>query len=230
MNVLVIDIGGTNLKVQATGQPEPRKAPSGDRLTPAQMVCKVRELAAGWAYGAVSLGYPGLVGPDGPADEPGNLGEGWVGFDFAKAFGCPVKVINDAAMQALGSYAGGRMLFLGLGTGLGSTLVSANVLVPLELGCLPFRGVTFADWLGKDGLKRHGKAAWLAAVTEAVRILKQAVAADHVVLGGGNAAEVDPLPEGVVRGGNENAFEGGFRLWEEAAPIHDGPPLAWKMA
>jgi predicted NBD/HSP70 family sugar kinase len=229
MNVLVIDLGGTHVKLLASGQREPRRFDSGNGLKPAELVRRVREQAGDWPYEAVSLGYPGLVGRAGPTDEPGNLGDGWVGFDFDKAFECPVKVINDAAMQALGSYEGGRMLFLGLGTGLGSTLVSDKVLVPLELGCLPFRGATFADWLGKGGLARHGRAAWLEAVAEAVRLLQKAVAADHVVLGGGNAAEVEPLPAGAIRGGNENAFEGGFRLWEEAAPIHEGPPRAWKM-
>jgi polyphosphate glucokinase len=147
MKVLVIDVGGTHVKVLASGRKEePRKAPSGGRLTPVRMVEKVRELARGWEYGAVSLGYPGLVGPDGPAAEPENLGPGWVGFDFAAALGKPARVINDAAMQALGSYRGGRMLFLGLGTSLGSTLVSRKVLVPLELGSLPFRDAALADW------------------------------------------------------------------------------------
>jgi hypothetical protein len=232
MKVLVIDVGGTHLKVLATGQKEARRATSGKGLTPARMVEEVLELTRDWDYEVISLGYPGLVGPDGPTAEPENLGPGWVGFDFQAAFGKPVKVINDAVMQALGSYEGGRTLFLGLGTSLGSTLVSSKVLVPLELGGLPLGDATLADWLGKEGLKRRGKGRWLAAVHEAVGVLRKAFVADEVVLGGGNAELVEPLLEGARRGGNENAFEGGFRLWETAVdPIDPSPAahLAWKM-
>ncbi len=213
MNVLVIDVGGTHVKLLAAGQKDSRCFDFGKGLTPEVLVRKVREQAGDWPYDAESLGYPGLVGEDGPTEEPENLGAGWVGFDFVAAFGEPVKIINDAAMQALGSYEGGRMLFLGLGTAVGSTLVAQKVVIPLELGQLPFHDATLADHLGRAGLNRRGERAW-EAVGEAVGILKGAFAADHVVLGGGNADRVDPLPEGVRRGGNENAFEGGFRLWE----------------
>jgi polyphosphate glucokinase len=196
------------------------------------MVEKVRQLAKGWSFEAVALGYPGLVGPAGPREEPGNLGKGWVGFDFAGAIGVPVKVLNDAVMQALGSYDGGRMLFLGLGTGLGSALVSEKVLVPLELGRLPFRDETIADYLGKEGRQRHGNKEWQEAVGEVVANFKEVFLADYVMLGGGKAKKVDPLPAGARRGGNENAFEGGFLVWETAvAPIdpHPAAQLVWKM-
>jgi polyphosphate glucokinase len=214
MNVLVIDIGGTHVKLLATGQKNPARFDSGKEMTPDALVRQVREHARGWAYDAVSLGYPGLVDKDGTREEPENLGRGWVGFDFAAAFGKAVKVINDAAMQALGSYQGGRMLFLGLGTGLGSTLVVQKVIVPLELGLLQLRDATLVDYLGRPGLRRRGRAVWQEALTEAVGVLKRAFAADYLVLGGGNADLVDPVPEGARLGGNENAFEGGFRLWE----------------
>jgi polyphosphate glucokinase len=214
MKVLVIDIGGTNVKLLASGEKEPRSFPSDMSLTASAFVKKVREVTQDWEYAAVSLGVPGVVGVDGPIEEPGNLGDGWVGFNFSKAFGVPVRVINDAAMQALGSYEGGRMLFLGLGTGLGSTLVSDHVIVPLELGCLPFRDSTLGELLGKEGLERVGPETWQQVIHEAVSFLGRSLLAEHVVLGGGNAAIVDPLPNGVKRGGNENAFVGGFRLWD----------------
>ena len=211
MNVLVIDVGGTHVKLLAAGQKDSRRFDFGKGLTPEVLVRKVREQAGDWPYDAESLGYPGLVGKDGPTEEPENLGAGWVG--FVAAFGKPVKIINDAAMQALGSYEGGRMLFLGLGTAVGSTLVAQKVVIPLALGQLPFHDATLADHLGPRASTAAASAAW-EAVGEAVGILKGAFAADHVVLGGGNADRVNPLPEGVRRGGNENAFEGGFRLWE----------------
>lgn len=161
MNVLVIDIGGSHVKLLATGVPEPRRFDSGKHLTPADLVTRVKQLAAGWNYDVVSVGYPGVVGRDGPAEEPGNLGDGWVGFDFQRAFGRPVRVVHDAAMQALGGYAGGRMLFLGLGTGLGSALVADRVVAPLELGCLPFDGrTTLAERLGKRGRETYGPGEW----------------------------------------------------------------------
>lgn len=231
MNVLAIDIGGSHVKVLATGHSERRRFKSSPDLTARELVGRVLELASGWAYEVVSLGYPGTVGPDGPAEEPGNLGHGWVGFDFTKAFGKPVRVVNDAAMQAIGAYAGGRMLFLGLGTGLGSTLVVDRVVIPLELGDLPYKtGEMLSDRLGKRGLKKYGEADWLRVVREMTGVLGDALKADYVVLGGGNADLVQPLPEGARMGGNEDAFTGGFRLWEDDVEPHDRPPSsAWRV-
>jgi predicted NBD/HSP70 family sugar kinase len=213
-SILVIDIGGTTVKILATGQTEPREAPSGKSFTPARLVDVVRELAHGWDYEAVSIGYPGQVGSNGPRSEAGNLGSGWVGFDFAAAFGKPVKMVNDAAMQALGSYEGGRMLYLGLGTGLGSTLITGHVIVPLELGHLPYDGErTFGEILGRQGLERLGKRDWRGAVNQAVTALMRALLADYVVIGGGNARNTKDLPPGARMGHNLTAFRGGFRLW-----------------
>ncbi len=212
--ILVIDIGGTKVKILATGQTEPRKAPSGKGFTPARLVEAVRELADGWDYEAISIGYPGLVGGNGPRAEPGNLGAGWVGFDFAAAFGMPVKMVNDAAMQALGSYEGGRMLFLGLGTGLGSALITGNFIVPLELGRLRFDGErTYGEVLGRKGMERLGKTAWREAVNQAVTALMGAFVVDYAVIGGGNAKHVKNLPPGARMGHNLTAFRGGIRLW-----------------
>ena len=231
MNVLVIDVGGSHVKLLATGQQTPRRFDSGPHLGPAQLVERVRETTADWSYDAISLGIPAPVGPGGPELDPGALGGGWVRFDFEKAFGKPVLVVNDAAMQALGAYDGGRMLFLGLGTGLGSALVTDRVVMPLELGCLPYdRGETMADRLGRRGLKRHGEVAWQEAVREVVGVLRRAMAVDYATLGGGNASLVAPLPDGARRGGNEDAFTGGFRLWEEEVVPHDVPPAAaWRV-
>jgi polyphosphate glucokinase len=213
-SVLVIDVGGTKIKILAAGQTEPRKAPSGKDFTPGKLVETVRELAQDWQYDAISLGYPGLTGIQGPRSEPGNLGPGWVGFDYATAFGMPVKLINDASMQALGSYEGGRMLFLGLGTGLGSTLITGNVIVPLELGQLHFdKSRTLNDVLSRHGLERLGKNEWRRAVNRAVTALMSGFLADYVVIGGGNAKNVKELPPGVRRGHNLTAFRGGVRLW-----------------
>jgi polyphosphate glucokinase len=218
MRVLVIDVGGTNVKLLATGRKEARKLPSGPTLTARLMADAVLEATGDWEYEAVSVGYPGPVVKAKPLLEPHNLGTGWVGFDFAAAFGRPVKVINDAAMQALGSYEGGRMLFLGLGTGLGSALVSERVVAPLELAHLPYRkGRTFEDYVGLRGLKRLGKRKWRRAVADVVARLKAAVVADYLVLGGGNARKLAELPPGARLGNNENAFVGGFRLWENYA-------------
>jgi predicted NBD/HSP70 family sugar kinase len=215
--VLVIDVGGTNVKILVTGKRVPRKVPSGPGMTASGMVAAVQQLAADWSYDVISLGYPGAVLGGRPAAEPKNLSDGWVGFDFAKTFGCPVKVINDAAMQALGSYEGGRMLFLGLGTGLGSALITDGVLVPMELAHLLYRkGRTYEDYLGLRGLKRYGKKKWLRYVADVVASLRDALQADYVVLGGGNATKLKHLPERVRLGGNRHAFLGGFRLWEEA--------------
>lgn len=213
-SILVVDVGGTKVKILASGQTGPRKAPSGKEFTPSRLVETVRKLAHGWEYQAISIGYPGLVGANGPRSEPENLGPGWVGFDFAAAFGMPVKMVNDAVMQALGSYDGGRMLFLGLGTGLGSALITGNVIVPLELGRLLFAGErTLGDVLGRRGLKRGGKGRWREAVQKAVTALMGAFVADYVVIGGGNAKHVKELPPGARRGHNLTAFRGGIRLW-----------------
>lgn len=231
MKVLVIDVGGTHVKLLASGAETPREFDSGPDLGPADMVARSKRLAADWQFDAVAVGVPAPIGPDGPEAEPGNLGEGWVGFDFAKAFGKPTRVANDAAMQALGAYDGGRMLFLGLGTGLGSALVTDRVVIPLELGCLPYDGEeTMAQRLGKRGLEAHGEAEWLRSVARAVGLLRRAFAVDYVTLGGGNARRVDPPVEGARQGGNEDAFAGGFRLWEERVSPHDvHPEAAWRV-
>jgi polyphosphate glucokinase len=212
--ILVIDIGGTKIKVLASGQIEPRKMPSGKKLTPTRLVDGVRELAKGWKYDAISIGIPSLVGDHGPRSEPGNLGPGWVGFDFVTAFERPVRIINDAAMQALGSYEGGRMLFLGLGTGVGSALIAENVIVPLELGALPWkRRETLGEVLGHEGLRRGGKIAWRKSVNAICESLTHAFTVDYLVLGGGNAKFIRRLAPGVRIGNNLTAFRGGLRLW-----------------
>jgi polyphosphate glucokinase len=213
--ILAVDIGGTNVKTLATGQEEVRKFPSGAELTPAKMVEGVLNLTQDWQYDVVSIGYPGPVVNNKASLEPKNLASGWVGFDFAARFERPVKMINDAAMQALGSYEGGRMLFLGLGTGLGSALIVERVIAPLELAHLPYKkGGTFEDYVGARGLKRLGKKKWQKAVDDVVARLKAALVADYVVLGGGNARKLDELPRGARLGDNRHAFLGGFRLWE----------------
>ncbi len=216
MKILVIDIGGTHVKVIATGHKKPVLIPSGPDLTPKKMVAAVRQATAGWDYSAVSIGYPGPVVHGRPVNDPHNLGRGWVGFDFKKAFGCPVKVINDAAMQAFGSYRGGRMLFLGLGTGLGSALIVDGILEPMELAHLPYKkGRTYEDYVGLAGLKRLGKRKWRRHVADVVRQLKTALQADYVVLGGGNAKLLKRPPPGTRLGDNANAFRGGYRLWQK---------------
>jgi len=211
--VLVIDIGGTNVKVLATGQKR-RKFESGPKLTPQIMVAGVRKLIKDWEYDVVSIGYPGPVRLNRPMAEPHNLAKGWVGFNFKAAFKCPVKVINDAAMQALGSYQSGTMLFLGFGTGLGSAMVVDGVVVPMELGHLSYKKGTYEDYLGLRGLKRLGKKKWPKQVAYTVGRLVSALHLDDVVLDGGNAKELKKLPEGCRAGDNANAFLGGFRLWE----------------
>jgi polyphosphate glucokinase len=215
MRVLVIDIGGTHVKVYTTRRVEPLKIDSGPQMTPRKMVAEVIDVTRGWQYDAVSIGYPGPVVHNKPLREPFNLGKGWVGFDFRKALGCPVKVINDAAMQALGSYRGGRMLFLGLGTGLGSALIVDGVLEPMELAHLPFKhGKTYEQYLGVAALKRRGEKKWTKNVFEVVEQLKNALQADYVVLGGGNAKRLASLPADTFLGDNENARLGGLRLWQ----------------
>jgi polyphosphate glucokinase len=216
MNVLVVDIGGTHVKVLATGQHTPRQFDSGPTLTPKRMVSQVRKLASDWEYDAVSVGYPGPVLHGRLVIEPHNLGTGWVGFNFEDAFKRPVKVVNDASMQALGSYKGGKMLFLGLGTGLGSTMIVDGIVEPMELGHLPYRKATFEDYVGVRGLKKHGKKKWRWYVADVVKRLIAALEPDHVVLGGGNVKNLDVLPAGCVAGDNANAFIGGFRLWQKS--------------
>lgn len=218
MRILVVDVGGTHVKVLATGRRVPVKVVSGPALTPRQMVRLVREATTNWSYDAVSIGYPGPVVNGKPISDPWNLGRGWVGFDFARAFGRPVKVINDAAMQALGSYKSGRMLFLGLGTGLGSALIVDGVLEPMELGHLPYRkGRSYEDYVGAAGLKRLGRKKWRRHVVDVIALLRNALQADDVVLGGGNAKLLDRLPVGVRLGNNAHAFIGGYRLWDRDA-------------
>jgi polyphosphate glucokinase len=217
MTVLVIDVGGTHIKILATGRKQHREVESGPTMTAEQMVAAVKHLAAGWRYDRVAIGYPGPVVHDHPLHEPMNLGAGWVGFDFDAAFGYPVKVINDAAMQALGSYKGGHMLFLGLGTGLGSAMVVDGIVQPMELGHLPYKKArTYEDYLGLRGLKRLGKKRWRHHVAVVIEKLKAALEPDDVVIGGGNAKKLDELPIGCRLGDNANAFIGGFQLWKEA--------------
>ena len=216
MRILVIDIGGTHVKVLATGHKQRVEFPSGPKMTPAKMVKAVRAATTGWNYDVISIGYPGVVVHGRPVSEPVHLSSGWVGFDFHKAFGRPVKIVNDAAMQALGSYQGGRMLFLGLGTGLGSALIVDHVLEPMELGHLPYKnGRTYEEVVGLAGLERLGKKKWRRQVKRVVRQLKNALEPDYIVLGGGNAKLLKKLPSGARRGDNANAFRGGFRLWSE---------------
>jgi len=216
MDILVIDVGGTHVKVHFPGEKEPLKIPSGPTISAREMVAAVREAAAGHRFSGVSIGYPGPVLHNRPVTEPHNLGPGWVGFDFRKAFGAPVRIVNDAAMQALGSYEGGRMLFLGLGTGLGTALIVDGIVEPMELAHLPYRkGRTYEDYVGLRGLKRLGKKKWRHHVWRVVEQLKDALQADYVVLGGGNARLLHGLPAGVRLGNNANAFLGGMRLWKE---------------
>ena len=214
MRVLVIDVGGTHVKMLATGQKLRREFPSGPAMTPQQMVAGVKRLTADWPYEAVSLGYPGKVVMGRPIAEPRNLGRGWVGFDFSRAFGRPVKLINDAAMQAIGSYRGGTMMFLGLGTGLGSAVIADGVLEPMELSHLPYKKGTYEDYLGARGLKRLGKKKWRDQVCKVVEELRAALEVDDVVIGGGNVKKLKRLPKGTRAGDNDNAFVGGFSLWK----------------
>jgi polyphosphate glucokinase len=215
MKILVIDIGGTNVKMLASGQEVPRKFPSGPKLTPRQMVSGVKALSKDWNYELVSIGYPGPVVRGRPAAEPHNLGRGWVGFNFKAAFGRPVRIINDAAMQALGSYKGGLLLFLGFGTGLGSAIVVEGIVVPMELGHLSYKNGTFEDYVGLRGLKRLGKKKWRHHVAFGVNRLLMALHPDDVVLGGGNAKKLKVLPPHCRAGDNANAFLGGFRMWDD---------------
>jgi len=216
-SVLVVDVGGSHIKVLATGEHESRRADSGPDFTAAQMVEGALSLAADWAWDVVSVGVPSPVHGGRVLVEPVNLGTGWVGFDYEGGFGKPTKVVNDAAMQALGSYEGGRMLFLGLGTGFGSALIANGFVQPMELGHLPYKKGTFEDYVGTAGLEKRGKKRWRLDVTDAVAKLSAALEPDYVVLGGGNSKKLDALPPNARLGANENAFTGGFRLWDPNA-------------
>jgi polyphosphate glucokinase len=216
VKVLVVDVGGQNVKILATGETEPRKFASGPSLTAAKMARGVRKVAAGWKYDVVTIGYPGAVVRDRPIAEPHNLAPGWVGFDYRKAFGRSVRIINDAAMQALGSYQGGKLLFLGLGTGLGTAFIVDGIVEPMELGHLPYRRATYEDYVGLRGLVRFGKKKWRRYVADVVERLKAALEPDDVVIGGGNVKQLKELPPGCRAGDNANAFAGGFRVWEQA--------------
>jgi polyphosphate glucokinase len=214
--VLVIDVGGTNVKLLATGQKEPRKYPSGPTMTPRKMVSLVKKSVSDWKFDCISLGYPGPIINGHPLREPHNLGRGWVGFNFHNAFGCPVKILNDAAMQAVGSYKGGRMLFLGLGTGLGSAMIVDGILQPMELAHLTYKNKkSYEDYLGLRGLERMGKKKWRRYVAKITKQLIVALEAEYVVLGGGNSKLLKELPAGARLGSNENAFLGGFRMWQK---------------
>jgi polyphosphate glucokinase len=223
MHVLVVDVGGTQIKVRATSGKQVVKIPSGPDMTPRVMVKAVRDATAGWTYTNVSIGYPGVVLHGKIAAEPVNLAPGWVGFNFTKAFAHPVRILNDAAMQALGSYKGGRMLFLGLGTGLGTALILDNVVAPMEISHLPYKkGKTYEDYVGKAGLERLGKRRWLQHVTAVIALFKTALEVDDVVVGGGNAKRLAKVPRGVRIGDNSNAYLGGVRLWtRDAGDVSD---------
>jgi polyphosphate glucokinase len=217
MHVLVVDVGGTHVKILATGQKELREFSSGPKLTARQMVAGVKKLAKGWKYDAVSIGYPGPVINNRPLKEPWNLGPGWMGYDFKAAFKRPVKIVNDAAMQALGSYKRGKMLFLGLGTGLGSAMIVDGIVEPMELGHLPYKKRTFEDYVGVRGYERLGKKKWRRHVADVVQLLIAALEPDDVVIGGGNVKNLKELPKGTRAGANANAFVGGFRLWQKTS-------------
>jgi polyphosphate glucokinase len=216
--VLVVDVGGNHIKVLASGEQESRRADSGPNMTSAQMVEAAKKLADDWTWDSVSVGIPSPVHGGRVVAEPANLGKGWVDFDYESAFGKPTKVVNDAAMQALGSYEGGKMLFIGLGTGLGSAFVANGFVQPMELGHLPYKKATFEDYAGRAGLDRRGKERWLSDVADIVAKLTAALEPDYVVLGGGNAKKLDELPPNARLGANSDAFTGGFRLWDPDSP------------
>ena len=213
MKILAIDVGGSHVKILASGRKQKREIVSGPKMTARQMVARVKKLAQGWAYDVVSVGFPGPVLHNRPVAEPRNLGPGWMGFDFAPAFGLPARVMNDAAMQALGSYRGGRMLFLGLGTGLGSAMIVNGNLEPMELGHLPYKKGTYEDYVGARGLERFGKKRWRKLVEDVVEQLVAATEPEDIVIGGGNLEHLKKLPQGCRAGNNANAFVGGFRMW-----------------
>jgi polyphosphate glucokinase len=215
-NVLVVDVGGHNVKILATGQSEPRKLATGPKFTPGEMVVGVKELARDWKYDVITIGFPAPVRQNRPVEEPFNLGRGWVGFDYQGAFGRPVRMINDAAMQALGCYHHGKMLFLGLGTGLGSSMIVEGIVVPTELCRLPYKKATFEDYVGTRGLERLGKKKWRHCVEDVVARLIAALEPEDVALGGGNVKYLKDVPPGCRIVENSNAFGGGFRLWDAA--------------
>jgi polyphosphate glucokinase len=213
MNILVIDIGGTNIKLLATGQTESQKIPSGPLMTPELMVAAVKDFTKDWQYDAISIGYPGIVKNGKITTEPHNLAPGWTKFDFEAAFKMPVRIVNDAAMQALGSYEKGTLLFLGLGTGLGTAIVAEGVVIPMELAHLSYKKSTYEDHMGIRGLKRLGKKKWQLSIEDCVSRFIAALQPDDVVIGGGNAKKLKRVPEGCRLGDNKNAFKGGFLLW-----------------
>lgn len=231
MKVLVVDIGGSHVKLLATGIETARRFDSQPDLQPQTLVEQVQAHTRDWEFDVITIGYPGAVNATRPRFEPGNLGSGWTAFDYDAAFGKPVRVVNDAVMQAIGAYHGGRMLFLGLGTGLGSALITDHVVVAMDLGNLPWPGgVTLGERLGRDGLEDDGEEDWQRAVTFALETLRHALLADYIVLGGGNAALVKSLPPDVHRGGNHDAFTGGFRIWDEVVEPHDRASApAWRI-
>lgn len=233
MNILVVDIGGTHVKILASGHTQARRMVSGPELTPAQMVGSVLELAKGWKFDHVSIGYPGVVIRNRPVTEPHNLGRGWVGFDYEAAFGCPVRMLNDAAMQALGGYQGGKLLFLGFGTGLGTTMIVEGVIVPMELAHLPYRKATFEDYVGEHALERFGKKKWRKYVADVIGRLSAALEPEDIILGGGNSRNLDVIPPRCRIGPNGNAFPGGLRLWADhktAQPKPKTKPKAKRAA
>ena len=228
-STLAIDIGGTHVKIRIPSEPEKREFESGPTLTPKQMVDGVKKLSTGWKFDSITIGLPAPIRNNKPVKNPVNLGPGWVDFDYDADFGVPVKIINDAAMQAVGSYKAGRMLFLGLGTGLGSCLIVDHSVVPLELAHMPYRkGKTFEDYVGLRGLKKLGKKRWRKQVSEVCDILYAALLPDEIVIGGGNVKNLKELPDHCRAGDNANAFEGGFRLWQKdwasAVPEYDDKP------
>ena len=230
MKVLMIDVGGTSVKLMASGHEGYRKFPSGRRLTAAKMVKGVREATEDWEYEAISLGFPGLVRESRVARNPLNLAGGWMDFDFDKAFKRPVRIINDAAMQALANYDEGRLLFLGLGTSVGATLIVDDSVVPLEIGMMPLsKSEAFMDRLSKEALNTLGKRRWQKSVTRAVALLRDIFWPDHFKLGGGNAKYIDPLPEGCERGDNQDAFRGAIRLWPGADMLAEAQMTTWRI-
>jgi polyphosphate glucokinase len=217
MKILVLDVGGTHVKVQATGQRTRRKLPSGPGLTPHRMVRAIADLVSDWSYEVISIGFPSRVARGKIAAEPANLGRGWVGFDFSRAFGRPAKVINDAAMQALGAYEGGRMLFLGFGTGLGSALIADQVIVPMELAHLPYKKGTYEDYVGLRGLLKNGKKKWRRDVADVIDRFAIALEAEDMAIGGGNSKFLKKIPSGARLVTNAHAIKGGYRLWTDRA-------------